>query len=102
MDITDRAGQDDDDDKVAPRAGLPRLSRHPAIGEELRRAAARGRLPPWQRHRRDELRLGPPDPSAPARPSPPAGKRPRRRAPPGPPHPRAEAIPTEGRENLPP
>ena len=49
----DRAGRGDHEGEAASRAGLPRLSRHPALGEELRRAAARSRLPPRQRHRRD-------------------------------------------------
>src|SRR3954447_4948525 len=65
--VNDRAVRGDHESEAPSRARLPRLSRHPAIGEELRRAAGRGRLPPRQRYRRDELRLRRLDPEAWAR-----------------------------------
>ncbi len=83
--------------KPPSRARLPRLSRHPAIGEELRRAAGRSRLPPRQRYRRDELRLRRLDPEAWARQSLRAGKCPGRRTDPARQHPRARLLPLRRR-----
>src|SRR4051794_11714229 len=77
--VNDRAVRGDHESEAPSRARLPRLSRHPAIGEELRRAAGRSRLPPRQRYRSDELRLRRLDPEAWARQSLRAGECPGRR-----------------------
>ena len=57
----------DHEGQAASRAGLPRLSRHPAARPQLRLGTHRGRLPPRQRHRRHHLRLDQIDPAAWAR-----------------------------------
>src|SRR5882724_2073018 len=98
--VHDRAGRSDHEGKAPSRAGLPRLSRHPAIGEELRRATARSRLPPRQRHRRDELWLRRLDPESRARQSLRTGQDPGGRADPACQHPRAWLLSLTGEDML--
>ena len=54
---------------AASRAGLPRLSRHPAPGAPVRRRAPRGGVRPRARYRRPLLWLDPVDPQARPRPA---------------------------------
>jgi transposase len=77
-----------------PRAGLPRLPRHPATGAPVRRAAPRGSVRARPRHRRPLLRLDPVDPQERPRPAAATAEPAGRAGPARPPqHPRAPLLP---------
>src|SRR5712691_1246921 len=60
----DRTRRSHHEGQAPSRAGLPRLSRHSAAGQELRFGKARSGLPARQRHRLNQLRLDQIDPAA--------------------------------------